>query len=125
MQMYCNMCFAVFNRGFIEPLIWDLEKKFKPEKPVINVAAMGLFMTTIKAYCHKICNECVIYQATQSDDDNRRTAIAKTLSEIFDKTITPEEINCDGCLPDSKRLFKNCQDCSIRNRELASGQEAK
>lgn len=76
-------------------------------------------MTIIKAYCLKDCNECVIYQATQSDDDNRRIAIAKTLTEIFDKKIQPEEINCDGCLPDSKRLFKNCRSCSIRKRALS------
>jgi len=76
-------------------------------------------MSAIKGYCHKICDECVIYQATQADDDHRRTAIAQTLSEIFDKNIRPEDINCDGCLPHSKRLFKNCQKCSIRNRALS------
>ena len=83
-----------------------------------------VFMTTIKGYCHKICDECVIYQATQADDDNRRMAIAQTLSEIFDKNIRPEDINCDGCLPDSKRLFKNCRDCSIRNRALIGEKSA-
>ena len=76
-------------------------------------------MTTIKGYCLKICNECVIYQATQSDDDDRRSAIAKTLSEIYDKPLKPDDINCDGCLPDSRRLFKNCLSCSIRNKALS------
>jgi hypothetical protein len=77
-------------------------------------------MAVIKGYCDKICNECVIYQATQSDNHDRRVAIARTLAEIFDKNIQPEDINCDGCLPTSKRLFKNCLVCSIRNRALAS-----
>ena len=79
----------------------------------------------IQGYCLKICSDCVIYQATQSDDDKRRVAIANTLSEIYDKKITPEDINCDGCLPESKRLFKNCLDCSIRNREIRKHQEPK
>jgi hypothetical protein len=72
----------------------------------------------IEGYCLKICSECVIYQATQSNSDKRRIAIANTLSEIYDKKLKPEDINCDGCRSDSKRLFRNCLDCSIRNREL-------
>lgn len=80
-------------------------------------------MDTIEGYCFKICNDCVIFQATQSDDDNRRAAIARTLSEIYDQKIEPEDINCDGCRPESKRLFMNCRDCSIREREILKRQE--
>jgi hypothetical protein len=71
-----------------------------------------------EGYCLKICSDCVIYQATQADDDKRRRAIANTLSEIYDDRIEPEDINCDGCRSESNRLFKNCFRCSIRNREV-------
>jgi hypothetical protein len=79
----------------------------------------------IEGYCLKICSECVIYQATQSDDDKRRIAIANTLSEIYDKKLKPADINCDGCRSDSERLFRNCLDCSIRNRELSAHHKPK
>ena len=74
-------------------------------------------MQQIRGYCHRVCNECTIYQATQQDDDIRRAGIAATLSEVYDKKIRPEDVNCDGCSTENGRLFMFARDCSVRIRE--------
>jgi hypothetical protein len=71
-------------------------------------------MKQIRGYCHRVCNECTIFQATLHDDDRERTYIAATLSEVYDKQIRPEDIHCDGCTTKDGRLFMLARDCSAR-----------
>jgi hypothetical protein len=66
------------------------------------------------AYCGITCTECPAYIATQKNDDRLRAETAKKWSEIFKASIKPEDINCDGCAADSKRLFSQVNVCEIR-----------
>ena len=68
----------------------------------------------ILAYCGIFCSECPAYIATQKNDDQMRAATAKKWSEEFKSDIKPQDINCDGCPSDSKRLFNYCNTCEIR-----------
>jgi hypothetical protein len=66
------------------------------------------------AYCGINCNECPAFLATQKDDDNERKKVAEMWSKQFNTEIKPEDINCDGCLLESGRLFGYCRVCEIR-----------
>jgi hypothetical protein len=65
------------------------------------------------AFCGLICSECPAYLATQNDDDIQRKKTAEMWSKEFNANISPEEINCDGCISD-ERVFKHCNVCEIR-----------
>jgi hypothetical protein len=66
------------------------------------------------AYCGITCSECPAFVATQKDDDQLRAETAKKWSEMFKASIRPEDINCDGCMADSQRLFSQVPVCEIR-----------
>lgn len=66
------------------------------------------------AYCGITCTECPAYIASQKNDDQLRAETAKKWSELFKASIKPEDINCDGCAADSKRLFSQVSVCEIR-----------
>jgi len=66
------------------------------------------------AYCGIICSECPAFRATQKDDDNKRKKVAEMWSKQFNAEFKPEDINCDGCLSESGRLFNYCMICGIR-----------
>ena len=66
------------------------------------------------AYCGLICTECPAYIATQENDNSKRAKTVKVWSKEFGVEIKPEDINCDGCLTDSGRLFNHCRVCEIR-----------
>lgn len=70
-------------------------------------------MDKIIAYCGIICNECPAFIATQKDDDKEREKVAEMWSKDEYK-VFPEDINCDGCLQDSMRLFSWCSECPVR-----------
>ena len=66
------------------------------------------------AYCGLICLECPAFIATQENSHNKRAKTARTWSKEFGVEIKPEDINCDGCMTDSGRLFSHCNVCEIR-----------
>jgi hypothetical protein len=66
------------------------------------------------AYCGINCTECPAYIATRKNDDQLRAETAKKWSGMFKASIKPEDINCDGCAADSKRLFSQVNVCEIR-----------
>jgi hypothetical protein len=66
------------------------------------------------AYCGINCTECPAYIATQKNDDRLRAETAKKWSEMFKASIKPQDINCDGCVTDSQRLFSQVSVCEIR-----------
>jgi len=66
------------------------------------------------AYCGITCTECPALLATQKDDQKERAKVAEMWSKEFDVDLKPEDINCDGCLAESERLFSHCQVCEIR-----------
>jgi len=71
-------------------------------------------MDQIIAYCGLACHECGALLATQADDDEKRAEVAREWSEQFNVDVSPENINCDGCLSERGRLFSHCMTCQIR-----------
>ena len=60
------------------------------------------------------CNECPAFLATQKNDDDERKKVAKIWSKQYNADIKAEDVNCDGCLSEGKRLFFHCNDCEVR-----------
>ena len=71
-------------------------------------------MSEMIAFCGINCGECPAFLATQKDDDAKRKETAEAWSKQFNATIKPEDINCDGCIPENKRIFSYCNICEIR-----------
>ncbi len=71
-------------------------------------------MEEMTAYCGLNCIECGAYEATQNDDDEKRSEVATIWSKMFKADIRPEHINCDGCQAKDGRLFSHCEVCEIR-----------
>jgi len=78
-----------------------------------------LYMRMIKmeemiGYCGIICSHCPVLTATQKDDDAERKRVAGIFTKQYRKEYRTEDINCDGCVSDSSRIFSYCNDCEIR-----------
>jgi hypothetical protein len=71
-------------------------------------------MEKMIAYCGITCTDCGAYIATQNDDDAKRKEVAEEWTKQFNHEFKPEEINCDGCLVDTGRVFNYCNVCEIR-----------
>ena len=71
-------------------------------------------MEKMIAHCGIVCSECPTLQATQNDDDEARKKVVEMWSKQFKFDLKLEDINCDGCLTDSDRLFGYCKTCEIR-----------
>jgi len=70
-------------------------------------------MERIISFCGLICSECPAYIATQKDDNAERRKVAEMWSKEFNAEMSPEDINCDGCISD-ERVFHHCNVCEIR-----------
>ena len=68
----------------------------------------------ILAYCGIDCGACPAYVATQNNDDALRALTAKKWSELYKAERKAEDINCDGCLGDTGKLFVYCGACEVR-----------
>lgn len=71
-------------------------------------------MDKMIAFCGLNCTECPAFIATVKDDNAERKKVAVLWSKEFNHEIKPEDINCDGCLEESDRLFSHCKVCEIR-----------
>lgn len=71
-------------------------------------------MDEMIAFCGITCTECPAFLATQKDDQEERARVAEMWSEEFGVDLKPKDINCDGCLSESERLFSHCHVCQIR-----------
>lgn len=71
-------------------------------------------MDEMIAFCGLNCGKCLAFIATQKDDDNERVKVAELWSKQFNADIKPEDINCEGCLSETGRLFTHCKVCEIR-----------
>jgi len=72
-------------------------------------------MDKMIAFCGLICTECPAFIATRKDDDKEREKVAKVWSKEYKCDMKTEDINCDGCLEESGRLFNYCKTCEIRS----------
>jgi hypothetical protein len=72
-------------------------------------------MDEMIGYCGIVCSECPAMLATAKDDDQERARVAQEWSEHFEVDLKPGDINCDGCLTDTDRVFNYCRVCEIRS----------
>ena len=71
-------------------------------------------MDKMMGMCGMDCSSCPTYIATVKNDDNERAKVAAMWSKMFKTEIKPSDINCDGCLSGSKRIFGHCKTCEVR-----------
>jgi hypothetical protein len=77
-------------------------------------------MTKIIGVCGIVCNECPAYKATQDNDDELRAKTADEWSQAYGADIKAENINCDGCTVEGKKIH-HCSECEIRACGIAKG----
>ena len=70
-------------------------------------------MTTIIGFCGVDCGKCAAFIAKQENNDELRREYAEEQSKFFEMVISPESINCDGCLSEGEHLGY-CSVCEIR-----------
>jgi hypothetical protein len=71
-------------------------------------------MEKMIAYCGLVCTECPAFIATRENDDAKRKKVAEMWSKQYKMAVKPEDINCDGCKLEGKRLIGYCNICEIR-----------
>ncbi len=71
-------------------------------------------MDEMIAYCGINCSKCPTFIATLNDSNSERKDVAEKWSKQFKSDIKPEDINCDGCLTTTERIFMHCKVCHIR-----------
>ncbi len=74
------------------------------------------------AYCGLDCSKCGAYVAKLTDDDLLRRKTAKSWSSSG-FSVSPNEINCEGCKSSGGYHFKHCADCSVRACGIKRGVE--
>ena len=68
----------------------------------------------IIAICGVSCTECRAYKATQSGDRSALEGIASEWTSSIGRTFTADDVICDGCRVEGKRLSAYCSSCEIR-----------
>ena len=71
-------------------------------------------MEKIISICGNICSDCAAFMATKADDESKRKETAKKWSKIYSSEISPEDINCEGCMTAGSKKFNYCGVCEIR-----------
>ncbi len=71
-------------------------------------------MKEIVAYCGIVCSECPAYKATRANDNAARAKIAAEWSKQYNKPMSPDQINCDGCISVGGKHLGYCAVCEIR-----------
>lgn len=73
------------------------------------------------ACCGLDCSTCDAWKATVNNDIDLRNATAEKWRVMYNAPgLTPEMINCNGCLSEGPR-FSHCAECQIRNCAIAKG----
>ena len=63
--------------------------------------------------CGIYCHTCEAYIASQIDDREVLARHQKNLKEQFGKDVPIEELYCDGCMADGRKI-SFCAECAIR-----------
>ena len=71
-------------------------------------------MNRVVGYCGIVCSDCPVLIATQRNDDAERRRVAELFTRQYGREYKPEDINCDGCISTSPRIFHYCNVCEIR-----------
>lgn len=64
--------------------------------------------------CGLDCSSCGANIAYLANDDELRKQVAKEWSEKFQVNITPDQINCTGCMKEGAKIG-HCAECDMRN----------
>ncbi len=78
-------------------------------------------MEPMIAYCGLICTDCDAYKATLNNDDNLRREVAAKWSRDYNHPFKAEDINCDGCLPDTVKTIGPLSMCAVRKCGMPKG----
>ena len=73
------------------------------------------------AFCGFDCRECPAYKATRSGSPEEQKLVAARWSKAVNKTVTVQEILCDGCRVKDGRLVAYCAECNIRSCAVSKG----
>jgi len=65
----------------------------------------------LAAVCGLYCGACTIYRARKDGNHEGIEQIARAMSSFI--SVTPEELDCDGCLAGG-RLTPYCRQCAMR-----------
>lgn len=71
-------------------------------------------MEKMIGYCGIICSDCPVFLAAKKNDGAERKRVAKLFTKEYGRTCKPEDIDCEGCLSNSQRVFAYCALCEIR-----------
>jgi len=71
-------------------------------------------MDKMLGVCGLVCSECPAFLATKNNDQNEKIRVAQMWSKEFGGDVKPEDINCDGCVSQSGRVYNHCLVCEIR-----------
>ena len=80
-------------------------------------------MTKMIGYCGLNCSDCPTFLATKDDDFKARENTAALYAEKFGVHLKPEDINCEGCRSEGKRVIGFCHVCAIRQCAMARAVE--
>jgi len=78
-------------------------------------------MNDFIACCGLDCEKCDAFIATVNDDNDLRKKTAELWSKMNGVTITPDEINCEGCRKNGKKTVFCADLCPIRQCVLKRG----
>jgi len=67
----------------------------------------------IIAICGVSCTKCESYQATIQNDTIKLKSIAEQWTKSMGREFTVDDIVCDGCRIEGKRLSAYCSSCEI------------
>jgi hypothetical protein len=71
-------------------------------------------VNVIVGFCGIVCSDCPVFKATLENNDEERNRVAELFTEQYGKEYKPADINCEGCVSDSERIFGFCGVCGIR-----------
>ncbi len=78
-------------------------------------------MAKMIAMCGLDCAACPAHIAFQTNDQALRIKTAREWSELYHADITPEGVNCVGCLQIAGVHIGHCYECAIRRCGLTRG----
>lgn len=78
-------------------------------------------MERMIAYCGLVCADCDAYKATQNNDDRLRAEVAAKWTGEYKHPFKPEDIDCDGCLPDTIKSIGHLNICPVRKCGMSKG----
>jgi len=78
-------------------------------------------METVFGVCGLECSNCPAFIACKNNDQELRVKTAKQWSEWYKSDITPDDINCIGCMGKGEPKVKHCSECEVRTCAIDKG----